>query len=88
MRTDRRGPLLDTLPELFVYRDDGCEASPSCLRCPLPICRYDNPGWVARARREQRHSEARRLAAQVGIAEAARLTGYSTRTVFRVLARA
>ena len=25
------------------YSDDGCEYSSSCLRCPLPRCRYDDP---------------------------------------------
>ncbi len=24
-------------------RDVGCEVSPSCLTCPLPECKYDNP---------------------------------------------
>ena len=23
------------------FRDDGCEASPSCLECPLPVCKHD-----------------------------------------------
>jgi len=23
--------------------DDGCEYSPSCLLCPLPVCKYDDP---------------------------------------------
>ena len=23
------------------WRDDGCEHSPKCLDCPLPICKYD-----------------------------------------------
>ena len=23
--------------------DDGCEYSPSCLQCPLPVCKYDDP---------------------------------------------
>jgi len=25
------------------YFDDGCEYSPSCLRCPLPVCKHDDP---------------------------------------------
>lgn len=33
----------DCLPEHHSYRDDGCEYSPSCLTCPLPLCKYDDP---------------------------------------------
>lgn len=29
-----------------VFVDTGCEASPKCLECPLPICRYDEGGDV------------------------------------------
>jgi len=36
--TPRRG-----LPEHSDYEDTGCELSPSCLRCPLAICKYDDP---------------------------------------------
>lgn len=25
------------------YRDSGCELAPSCIRCPLPQCKYDLP---------------------------------------------
>lgn len=31
------------LPENTRYRDTGCDVSPSCLVCPLPVCRYDLP---------------------------------------------
>ena len=41
--TSRKGvPTMDMLPEHFPYRDDGCDVSPSCLRCPLPRCKYDS----------------------------------------------
>lgn len=30
-----------------VYADTGCELAPSCLRCPLPACRYDLPPKTA-----------------------------------------
>ncbi len=36
----------DSLPEHTRYRDDGCEVNPSCLTCPLPRCRYDEPGGL------------------------------------------
>lgn len=38
IRMRRRG-----LPEHTNYQDTGCEVSPSCLRCPLAICKYDAP---------------------------------------------
>src|SRR3990167_704776 len=34
----------------FIYRDTGCKASPACLRCPLPVCRYDAPKKEEEAR--------------------------------------
>jgi len=36
----------DSLPEQTRYRDDGCEVNPSCLTCPLPRCRYEEPGGL------------------------------------------
>ena len=37
----------DSLPEYARYRDDGCDISESCLTCPLPRCRYEEPGACA-----------------------------------------
>jgi len=36
-----RGTRGERLENYFV--DDGCEYSPSCLQCPLPVCKYDDP---------------------------------------------
>ena len=30
----------DTLPENTRYKDDGCDASLTCLECPLSLCKY------------------------------------------------
>jgi hypothetical protein len=38
----------DALPEHADYRDTGCELSPSCLRCPLARCKYDDPAAARR----------------------------------------
>lgn len=36
-----------------LYADRGCSLSPSCLRCHLPMCRYDmTPGEVMALERE------------------------------------
>lgn len=32
------------LPEQTVYVDTGCEVAPRCLECPLPRCKYEEPG--------------------------------------------
>lgn len=61
-----------------TYRasQDGCAVSRSCLDCPLPRCRYDDPYWrvhllhdqIRRARQVERFS-VRHLAAQFGLSE-------------------
>jgi len=33
--------------EDYSVDDDGCEYSPSCLQCPLLVCKYDGPVGVA-----------------------------------------
>ena len=40
-------------PKLPDIPDTGCEAAPSCLDCPLPKCRYDNPHVWRQYRRDQ-----------------------------------
>ena len=47
-------PVLDRLPEFTSYDDNGCDLYPSCLSCPLPQCRYDDPGWIQREDRRRR----------------------------------
>ena len=42
----RNGP--SDIGEIPVQPDRGCELSRSCLRCPLPICKYDQPDWKRR----------------------------------------
>jgi hypothetical protein len=91
---ERRRPnkvdrLEDLLPEQIQYRDDGCEVSPSCLTCPLPVCRYEVRGGLAALQRGPRDAElmdAHRKGA--GIETLCRQFGLSRRTVFRILAAA
>jgi len=45
---------------LPIDKDDGCEYSPSCLKCPLPACRYDSPGIAARLVRQDRDAAIRK----------------------------
>ena len=86
----RKGlPSIDLLPEHFPYRDNGCEVSPSCLRCPLPKCKYDEPGWLSRARRANRDKEVLtvRRKERLTVLELAHRFHISQRTVHRILRR-
>jgi|TARA_B110000196_G_scaffold261153_1_gene232552 hypothetical protein len=77
----------DTLPENINYRDDGCEVSYSCLVCPLPICKFDDPGWLQRESRQSRDEAmitARRFES-LSVSQIAERFEVSTRTVHRVL---
>ena len=87
----RHEPLIDG--DTQHWKDTGCEESPSCLACPLPICRYDNPAWYAGLVRGR--LDARILATYetfLGNPDVAGLTarvfGVSARTVHRVIKRA
>ena len=89
MRRGEAAVLLDVVPEHFPYRDDGCEVSPSCLSCPLPICKYDDPAWFQREK--QKKKDRRVIAALRGdglsVQEVAVRFDISQRTIFRILRR-
>ncbi len=77
----------DALPEHTTYRDTGCELSPSCLRCPLARCKYDQPGGARRLTTDARDREIatlrRRHRAPIDmLAGTYRL---SRRSIFRIL---
>ena len=79
----------DLLPEHVQYQDSGCEVSPSCLSCPLPICRYDVRGGLAAIRRQPRDEELLALRRNgTGIDRLCRQFRLSRRSVFRILAAA
>lgn len=79
----------DPLPEHVHYRDRGCEVSPSCLACPLPVCRYEVPGGLAAILRQPRNAELlTRHRSGTGIDHLCGEFGLSRRSVFRILAAA
>jgi hypothetical protein len=82
-----RKTRLDALPEYTEYADAGCDLYPSCLRCPLPRCRFDEPGGAAGMLRTGRDATMMRLAFDEGVPvpRLADMFGVSRRTVFRVL---
>ncbi|MGI8925815.1 MAG: helix-turn-helix domain-containing protein [Tepidiformaceae bacterium] len=78
---------IDALPEYSDYADTGCDLYPSCLHCPLPKCRYDDPGGAPAMLRTGRDASILRLAAEDGVTVdgLAQMFGLSRRTIFRVL---
>ena len=80
-------PMADRLPDYFDYCDQGCDLFPSCLRCPLPRCRYDEQTGGKRAATRLRDKELLRQRGLAGrsVAELARSFGVSKRTVQRII---
>ena len=83
------GTLIDVIPEHYPYRDDGCEVSRSCLRCPLPQCKYDDPDWFRREKRKKRDREVVEALQgdNLSVPEASARFSVSQRTIFRILRR-
>jgi hypothetical protein len=78
----------DALPEHLDYGDGGCELAPTCLRCPLERCRYDEPGGARSLLIGSRDDAlCRRRRDGVAINALALEFGISRRSVFRVLAK-
>lgn len=80
-------PRVDALPENTHYADTGCDYYPSCLNCPLPRCRYEEPGGVRAMLLPGRNASILHLHDQDGltVAQLAETFGVSRRTIFRVL---
>ena len=88
-RIENGSPFADDVSEFYHYEDTGCEASDSCLDCPLPQCRYDDPEWYHRNRRLAKdfrlvHAMHRE---SLTVEQAAERFSITKRTVFRVLQR-
>ena len=79
----------DAIPEFCYYEDTGCEASDSCLNCPLPKCKHDDPVWYQRNRRLARDFQVMYAIQQESLSmeEAAERFSVTVRTVFRILQR-
>ena len=88
-RNENGSSFTEDASEFYHYEDTGCEASDSCLDCPLPQCKYDDPVWYQRNRRltndfrliHVMHRES------LSIEETAERFGITVRTVFRILQR-
>jgi hypothetical protein len=79
----------DRLPDYSEYRDQGCDLSPSCLKCPLPKCRHDKQEGGRRASKRLRNLEIfrQRTASGRSISELAKEFDLSKRTIQRIIRR-
>lgn len=74
------------LPENQTYIDTGCELAPSCLKCPMAMCKYDEPNRRRRRRNVMRDQEIVRLRSKgLRVTEIAKICKTSDRTVYRVI---
>ncbi len=78
----------DALPEHIGYDDGGCELAPSCLRCPLEVCRYDQKGGARRLLETARNGTLLRFYEEGSSIDAlAAQYRLTRRSVFRILAK-
>lgn len=80
---------VDADPEFYHYEDTGCEVSPSCLNCPLPQCKYDDPTWFQRHRRIARDLKvwSTMQSESLSVEDTAERFSVTVRTVFRIMRR-
>ena len=76
---------IDTFAENASHPDTGCEASKSCLACPLPRCLHDRP-YVNRL--QERNAAMLKDRQSMMLIEVAKKWGVATRTAFRAIERA
>jgi hypothetical protein len=79
----------DRLPDYSEYRDQGCDLSSSCLRCPLPKCRHDKQEGGRRVSKRLRDLEIfrQRTASGRSVSELATEFDLSKRTIQRIIRR-
>jgi hypothetical protein len=81
--------VADRLPDYSDYRDQGCDLSPYCLKCPLPRCRYDLEPKSKRSARMLRDNEIFRQHTAAGKSAAVIALEFdlSKRTIQRIIRR-
>jgi hypothetical protein len=86
MESEFNEPKLDLPPEFLPYLDKGCKLAESCLKCPFPVCVYEQPRGKRSWLKRQRDKEIVRLFAEgKRVKELAKSFGVSRRTVQRAL---
>ncbi len=87
-RKSRRRKRELGLPENAKWQDTGCELAPSCLECPLALCKYDDPSRGQRNRKIMRDKEIVKLRGKgLRVSNIAKITNTSDRTVYRIIRR-
>lgn len=82
----RRRSRWEQLSDAIIYEDDGCDVSPKCTACPLPVCRYEVRGGLRAIQNMARDTKMRKMrVAGASHDEIAEAFSVSRRTVFRVL---
>ena len=73
----------------WIYIDTGCEASDKCLKCPLTMCKYDDPEAYRRMKRERQDEEILAIMKKekLTIKQTADRSGLNERTIYRIKAR-
>lgn len=83
--------MVATLPDIDFehYPDSGCQASPSCLSCPLPVCKHDDPYALQRSITAALDLKVWQAVKQDGLSieDAMERFQVTERTVYRKLAR-
>ena len=89
---ETRGPSPEKKrdPIMTQMMDDGCDVSRSCLKCPLPQCKYDDPAGYQAFKQNQKYQEWFKIVKEEGLSnqQAADLFGVTPRTMFRIKAQA
>lgn len=69
--------------------DTGCRYAPSCLDCPFPVCKEDDPGWFIRNAKAIRREKMLTTIKAEGLSgiQAADRFGVSVRHIYRLKLR-
>ena len=78
---------VDTLAEYRDIPDTGCEFSPTCLACPQPVCKYDDPEWIRQSCRDRDNAICEAAGNGEERADLAKRHNISVRTVYRIIDR-
>ncbi len=81
--------LADREDTITEFEDTGCEVSLSCLVCPLPQCKHDDPAWYRRYKRltKDRIVLTTMQSENLTAGETAERFSVTARTIFRIMHR-
>jgi DNA-binding NarL/FixJ family response regulator len=70
------------------YEDTGCEVAPKCLKCPLPVCKYDHPAAMRLLQRQWKDAEIMRaINSGLSVQQTAKQFSLTAHTIRRVITR-